>query len=369
MKNKNKLILSALVMTFMGVSAMSYSDATTVIPYKDVNGVQSINIQDLVKSQGGSIIEDNHELYGKGYTYTINDKVVTVYENGPFIYVDGRLTPLKTEELVDSDTGEKFNFPVAQTPTKDGDGFLIPMTVIEKYTGIKGSDKGIEVEVKEEVKEEQKEEVNKEENSSSSNESSSNNNTSSNGGATNKPSNGNSGTTNGGSSNNGSNNSGSTNNGGSTTPQPETPSTPQQPETPSTPQEPEIPSTPQQPETPQEPETPQDNRVSFDTLASFLLSNGYTSTGYDRTYSYVDSSLGYMGTFAYSDTYASFSLENSSANFENVIKRAFNVILPTQGNTLFNIVSNPFNDQTLSMDGYSVEIKQFSSGVTVNIYK
>ena len=211
MKNKNKLILSALVMTFMGVSAMSYSDATTVIPYKDVNGVQSINIQDLVKSQGGSIIEDNHELYGKGYTYTINDKVVTVYENGPFIYVDGRLTPLKTEELVDSDTGEKFNFPVAQTPTKDGDGFLIPMTVIEKYTGIKGSDKGIEVEVKEEVKEEQKEEVNKEENSSSSNESSSNNNTSSNGGATNKPSNGNSGTTNGGSSNNGSNNSGSTN--------------------------------------------------------------------------------------------------------------------------------------------------------------
>lgn len=354
MKNKNKLILSALVMTFMGVSAMSYSDATTVIPYKDVNGVQSINIQDLVKSQGGSIIEDNHELYGKGYTYTINDKVVTVYENGPFIYVDGRLTPLKTEELVDSDTGEKFNFPVAQTPTKDGDGFLIPMTVIEKYTGIKGSDKGIEVEVKEEVKEEQKEEVNKEENSSSSNESSSNNNTSSNGGATNKPSNGNSGTTNGGSSNNGSNNSGSTNNGGSTTPQPETPSTPQ---------EPEVPSTPQQPE------TPQDNRVSFDTLASFLLSNGYTSTGYDRTYSYVDSSLGYMGTFAYSDTYASFSLENSSANFENVIKRAFNVILPTQGNTLFNIVSNPFNDQTLSMDGYSVEIKQFSSGVTVNIYK
>ena len=95
-------------------------------------------------------------------------------------------------------------------------------------------------------------------------------------------------------------------------------------------------------------------------------SNGTTSLINNYIYYGSEGEMGRIG-IRNDNSKVTFQLINESSAFKNVIKRCFNSILPTQGNRLYNIVSGPFNNQTLKMDGKTVTISQSHAGVTVEI--
>ena len=76
--------------------------------------------------------------------------------------------------------------------------------------------------------------------------------------------------------------------------------------------------------------------------------------------------IGQVGTF---NNVLGFILIDNSPEFDKVIKDSFNMLLPTKGNELYNIVYNKFENQTLIMDGRKVEIKEYPQGVVVNFYE
>lgn len=195
MLNIKKLLIATTVSLGIFLTANNVVSADTTLSYKDVDGVKCVNIVELARLKGEQISGVTHEVYGKGYNITFDGKLVTIYEEAPCIFIDGKMTVLKTEVI--SADGLEYNFPVMQTPAKEGDGFLIPMFVVEKNLGIKGSEEGI-------VVEKPKEDTNTGNNNS------------------------NSGSNNSGSSNNGSN-SGNSGNNGTTTPAPKPDPKPEQP--------------------------------------------------------------------------------------------------------------------------------------------
>lgn len=317
MVNVKKLLMTLIVAgTIMIIpNNVTIANASTTLSYKEVDGVQCVNIIELAKLKGEQLSEATHEVYGKGYNITLNGKSVTIYEEAPYIFIDGRITTLKTEVI--SADGLEYNFPVMQKPTKEGNGFLIPMFVVEKSLGIKGSEEGIVVET---PKEDEKENTNTGNNNSNSGSNNSGNNGSSN-------NNGNSG-------NNGSNsgNSGNSGNGGTTTPEPKPDPKPEQP-----------------------------SGMSFSTFAGKLSGMGFDGSG-----NYYENGT-YMGTVSADGGGAYFALEQNSASFNSVIKNCFNMLLPTKGGQLYSMVSSPFSNQTLKMDGRTVTIKNFGNGISVNI--
>lgn len=195
MLNIKKLLIATTVSLGIFLTANNVVSADTTLSYKDVDGVKCVNIVELARLKGEQISGVTHEVYGKGYNITFDGKLVTIYEEAPCIFIDGKMTVLKTEVI--SADGLEYNFPVMQTPAKEGDGFLIPMFVVEKNLGIKGSEEGI-------VVEKPKEDTNTGNNNS------------------------NSGSNNSGSSNN-SSNSGNSGNNGTTTPAPKPDPKPEQP--------------------------------------------------------------------------------------------------------------------------------------------
>lgn len=299
MLNIKKLLIATTVSLGIFLTANNVVSADITLSYKDVDGVKCVNIVELARLKGEQISGVTHEVYGKGYNITFDGKLVTIYEEAPCIFIDGKMTVLKTEVI--SADGLEYNFPVMQTPAKEGDGFLIPMFVVEKNLGIKGSEEGI-------VVEKPKEDTNTGNNNS------------------------NSGSNNSGSSNNGSN-SGNSGNNGTTTPAPKPDPKPEQP-----------------------------SGMSFSTFAGKLSSLGFDSNG-----TYWENGVK-MGKVRVSSDRASFGLHQNSSSFNNVIKNSLNMLLPTGGNKVYSIISNPFTNQTLELDGRRVEIKQYAEGVAINIY-
>ena len=314
MLNIRKLHIAIIVLLGVFLTPNNVVSANTTLSYKDVDGVKCVNIVELARLKGGQLSEATHEVYGKGYNITLDGKLVTVYEEAPYIFIDGKITALKTEVI--SADGLEYNFPVMQTPAKEGDGFLIPMFVVEKSLGIKGSEEGIVVET---PKEDEKEDTN----TGNDNYNSGSNNSG-----------------NSGSSNNGGNNgnSGNNGNGGNTTP------------------------TPKPDPKPEEPKPEQPSGMSFSTFAGKLPEMGFDETG-----NYWENGSK-LGTVTADSNGAYFGLFQNSGSFNSIIKNCFNMLLPTRGNELYSIVSSPFSNQTLEMDGRKVVIKQFTQGVSISIY-
>lgn len=102
--------------------------------------------------------------------------------------------------------------------------------------------------------------------------------------------------------------------------------------------------------------------MDFITFASKLPSMGFNELG---GYYENGNRLGVVNADANG---AYFGLFKNSETFNSIIKNCFNMLLPTQGNKLYNIVSNPFSNQTLKMDGRRVVIEQFPQGVFIEIY-
>lgn len=308
MVNIKKLLMTIIVAGTIMITSNNViiANASSTLSYKEVDGVQCVNIVELARLKGEQLSEATHEVYGKGYNITLDGKLVTIYEEAPYIFVDGKMTVLKTEVI--SADGLEYNFPVMQTPVKEGDGFLIPMFVVEKSLGIKGNEEGI-------VVEKPKEDTNIGNNNS------------------------NSGSNNSGSSNNGA----SSNNGNSGTPTPKPDPTPT-------------------PKPDPEPEKPQPTGMAFSTFAGKLPEMGFDETG-----NYWENGIK-MGKVRVSSDRVSFGLHQNSANFNNVIKNSLNMLLPTGGNKVYSIVSSPFSNQTLNLDGRKVVLQQFSDAVVIDIY-
>ena len=348
-KKKLKSIIMVLALSMiisMTPNVKSY--ASNIIKFKEVDGQKCVNIVDYAKAMGAKVDVNGDETY-----IFMNGKGINIYENEPFIYVNGNIVALKTEKVTDYHTGEEFDFPMPQKPVKDENGgFLIPVDVMKEQLGVKVTDEGLVVEKAENDEEDKKDdnlnEENKPSNGDSSNNGGSSNSGSANNETSNKPNNGgssngstnnkpNNGGSNDSSSNNGSSNN-KPNNGGSNT----------------------------------KPEKPQVNGLTPKQFENTLTGMGWKENG---TTSLINAYIYYgdegeMGRIGIrnDNSKVTFQLINNSPTFDSVIKRCFKSILPTQGNKLYDIVSNSFNDQTLNMDGKTVVLSQSQVGVTVEIY-
>lgn len=101
--------------------------------------------------------------------------------------------------------------------------------------------------------------------------------------------------------------------------------------------------------------------ISFSELDTLM-----PSFGFDKVGAYRENGQR-MGTACVEDDFFSIGLEKESPTFNATVKKIFNMLLPTQGDRLYEIVSNPFENQVLEMDGRLVEIKQYPQGVVVTI--
>ena len=147
-KNKCKIIGVVIIFLFTLTSIPLVSKAKTItISYKDNNGIKCVNIEELAKAMKSEVKRDKDKI-----TITINGKVISFKENDSFIAIDGQVIAMKTESKQIEGSKESFNLPIPQKIVKDGEGYLIPIDILEKYMGIKGTENGVIIEVKDENK-------------------------------------------------------------------------------------------------------------------------------------------------------------------------------------------------------------------------
>src|SRR5699024_1439907 len=79
--------------------------------------------------------------------------------------------------------------------------------------------------------------------------------------------------------------------------------------------------------------------ISFSELATLMPSFGFDEMG-----AYIENGQ-YMCMSYTTDEFFAIGLEKESPTFNAVVKKIFNMLLPTQGDRLYEIVSNPFEDQ------------------------
>lgn len=101
--------------------------------------------------------------------------------------------------------------------------------------------------------------------------------------------------------------------------------------------------------------------ISFSELATLM-----PSLGFDEMGAYRENDQRMCTSYANNEVFG-IILEKESPTFNVIVKKIFNMLLPTQGDRLYEIVSNPFENQVLEMDGRLVEIIDYPQGVSVTI--
>ena len=290
---------------------------------------------------------------GASFDFYFEENILSIYPDDPYIYINGKIVALKTETVEDYNTKESFEFPMPQKPTKNGEGYLIPVSIVEEKLGVKGNSDGFVIteEIVNDNIEKNPSNPNKPDNGTSggSNQGQGGNSgsgnsggSSNNGGSSNSGGSGNSGSGNGGS-NSGSGNTGggstgggnsggntgggntggggNSGGGGTVTPPVVSGLTPQQ-------------------------------------MADRATSLGwiYKSTINYKNYAYEEGTVKY-GMMAISDKYVGITLLYNNQTFEQIVHSTLNLLLPSGGNKVYSIVSGPFNNQTLQLDGKTVKIE------------
>lgn len=148
MLKKIKIITTSLCLA-VGISFLVKANlsANSTIPYKDSYGTKCINILDLAKTLNGDIEENilnSSGIFENSLYMFFNNKTVVIYPKADYMYIDGEIVPYATEKVLDSISNVEFNFPMKANPVKDGDGYLVPVSIIEEHFNIKGTDKGLE---------------------------------------------------------------------------------------------------------------------------------------------------------------------------------------------------------------------------------
>ena len=342
-KKKIRQIIASLCLV-MGVTFINglNLNAADVIPLKDAyEGEKSINIIELAKGLDVKVEKDVSTVKGlweTSFYINLNGKGILIYPESQYLFIDGQTVPYKTKTVTDFTSKIDFKLPIPTTPQKDGEGFLIPINVLEEYVGLKFTDKGYELPKKEEDKvEEEKETATEGQNQ---------------------------GETSGGSQNQGSsgtNNSGRNTGGGTT--KPNTPSTDGNTSTP-TPQPEPTPQPQPKPEPAPQPVaqglTPQEIEGRLPGLGLSLVESGYANV-------YKPSSENFATT-VFGNTKLALDLHQNSANDAGTIKTILNLALPTSGNEVYNIVTKPFSNQTIERDGKTIKLIQRPNIVSVEIF-
>ncbi|NLZ35186.1 MAG: hypothetical protein GX889_09855, partial [Clostridiales bacterium] len=163
-KKKIRQIIASLCLV-MGVTFINglNLNAADVIPLKDAyEGEKSINIIELAKGLDVKVEKDVSTVKGlweTSFYINLNGKGILIYPESQYLFIDGQTVPYKTKTVTDFTSKIDFKLPIPTTPQKDGEGFLIPINVLEEYVGLKFTDKGYELPKKEEDKVEEEKET------------------------------------------------------------------------------------------------------------------------------------------------------------------------------------------------------------------
>ena len=343
-KKKIRQIIASLCLV-MGVTFINglNLNAADVIPLKDAyEGEKSINIIELAKGLDVKVERDVSTVEGlweTSFYMNLNGKGILIYPESQYLFIDGQTVPYKTKTVTDFTSKVDFKLPIPTTPQKDGEGFLIPIDVLEEYVGLKFTDKGYELPKKEEKIEEEKETATEGQNQ---------------------------GETSGGSQNQGSSgtsNSGGNTGGSTTTPKPTpTPTPTPQPKPEPTPQpEPEPKPEPvPQPQPVAQGLTPREIEGRLPGLGLSLDISGYGQSNYKP------SSKNFV--VCVFDSRISLDLHKNSGNDAELIKTILNLALPTSGNEVYNIATKPFSEHTISRDGKTVGFYMYGNTVSIQIF-
>ena len=354
MLKRNKKIRMLIVAGLISVSSIGIfggvkSHATDQVPFENVNGVDQVSVMDLAKALDTKVDKLNHPWYGEGIEFVLNGKLFTIFENSHYLFVDGLSTPYATQKAVDYTTGEEFITSKPKTPDKKDGQLVVPVTVLAQSFDMKVDDKGVvlpadnnstglykydakkeeQKAVQDTTKEQSKNTENKSDTKSVQQEQSKQ--------------------------------------GTQSHVQKQEPTKKQGHVQKQEPVKP----TPQPPVKKEEPKpVVKEDKVTGMSYSSYRNQLGGLGFKYDPSgdsydfYSNGGISLGgvrVLGNGAY------FMLMENSPSFDNAIRRSFNMLLPTQGNKLYNMVANGCQDQTVKMDGRTVSISQSDVGVAVHI--
>jgi hypothetical protein len=135
------LIITALITVLPTKTILASAINYTIIPYVEDHDVDSVNIVDLAKAMHVEVkkVDGGIEMF-------LNNKTIKIYDNDATIHINGLSVPLKILEYKDPENSDKtIKMPMAQKPTKSGDGYLIPKTIIEENIGIKCDSDGIHI--------------------------------------------------------------------------------------------------------------------------------------------------------------------------------------------------------------------------------
>lgn len=139
------LVLGVLTTALLPANGVLASDLNSnalgiIIPYVEDHNVDSVNIVDLAKAMHVEVkkVDGGIQMY-------LNNKTVAIYDNDSTIYINGSAVPYKTTKMKDFDTGEYYEMPISQKPTKVGDGYLVPKSIIKDKIGIDCASDGIHV--------------------------------------------------------------------------------------------------------------------------------------------------------------------------------------------------------------------------------
>ncbi|WP_270566050.1 hypothetical protein [Clostridium beijerinckii] len=139
------LVLGVLTTALLPANGVLASDLNSnalgiIIPYVEDHNVDSVNIVDLAKAMHVEVkkVDGGIQMY-------LNNKTVAIYDNDSTIYINGSAVPYKTTKMKDFDTGEYYEMPISQKPTRVGDGYLVPKSIIKDKIGIDCASDGIHV--------------------------------------------------------------------------------------------------------------------------------------------------------------------------------------------------------------------------------
>ena len=74
---------------------------------------------------------------------TINNKKLSFDPEGSYVYVDDKILTVKSRSVLDINSNEIYELPILSKLTLDGEGYLFPISFIEKYLKIRCSNNGV----------------------------------------------------------------------------------------------------------------------------------------------------------------------------------------------------------------------------------
>jgi hypothetical protein len=140
MRNIKKIMLAIGMLFIFSVFCRGIiikADVVTV-PFKDDNGIKSINIIDLAKAINLEVKKENNKI-----EMTINNKKLFFDPEESYVYLDDQILTLKSRSVLDIENSEIYKLPILSKITKEGEGYLFPQEFIEKYLNIRCSNNGI----------------------------------------------------------------------------------------------------------------------------------------------------------------------------------------------------------------------------------